>query len=86
MSKETKILFFLERAAVFAAVVTALAFAHLWLSAPLQEPPAAAPVASSPSSAAPPASATASGPPAPASASHVPVNEEETEEYWCEEE
>lgn len=87
MSKRTRLLYFAERATVFVATVTALAFAYFWLVAPVQRAAEAPTIASSPPSAAPHASASASAAASallePAEAGHVPEGEEELDEYAC---
>lgn len=87
MSKRTRLLYFAERATVFVATVTALAFAYLWLAAPVQRATEAPASASSPPSAAPRATASASAAASalldPAEAGHVPEGEEEMGEYAC---
>lgn len=87
MSKRTRLLHLAERATVFVATVTVLAFAYFWLVAPVQRAAEAPASASSPPSAAPHASASASAAASallePAEAGHVPEGEEELDEYAC---
>ena len=86
MSKRTRLLYFAERATVFVATVTALAFAYFWLSAPVRRA-TEAPASPHASSAAPRATASASAAASalldPAEAGHVPEGEEELDEYAC---
>lgn len=86
MSKRARLLLLAERFNVFVAVVTVLAFAYLWLAAPLVQSDVPATSALPPVSAAPEPSASVSEPSEPAEESRAGEDEQETSEYACENE